>query len=86
MTKESSMSVRDTLERLVWTMVAAFLGASAVGPVIDVSALEAGCTAAVIAAFNYLLLVARARLAVLPSPGEGLPGFPTEGGADGVDR
>jgi hypothetical protein len=77
--------VRDWLERLFWTALAAFLGALSAPPVGDVigldislSALEAAFLAAVSAAVNFLSLVARARLAVLPEPGEGLPGLPVE--------
>ena len=74
------MNFRDTIERLFWTVVAAFLGALAAGPVLSVEldALEAAGVAALGAAVNFLLLVARARLAVLPEPGDGLPGLPTE--------
>lgn len=74
------MNFRDTIERLFWTLLAAFLGALAVGDVIDVSALDAAIAAASGAGVNFLLLVARARLAVLPEPGEGLPGLPTDSG------
>lgn len=71
------MKLRDTAERLFWTLVAAFFGALAVGDVIDVSALDAAIAAAAGGGVNFLLLLARARLAVLPEPGEGLPGLPT---------
>ena len=72
------MHLRDTIERLFWTVVAAFLGALGVGGFIDISTLEAALVAAAGAAVNFLLLVARARLAVLPEPGAGLPGLPVE--------
>lgn len=72
------MNIRDTLERLFWTVVAAFLGSLAFGAVTDLSTIDAAVNAAAAAAVNFLLLVARARLAVLPEPGEGLPGLPTE--------
>lgn len=72
------MNYRDTLERLFWTLVAAFLGALTVSNVIGISAVQAGIAAAASAGANFLLLVARARLSVLPEPGAGLPGLPTD--------
>ncbi len=80
------MNLRDTLERLWWTLLAAFLGALGVGDLLDISTLDAAVTAAAAAGVNFLLIVARARLAVLPDPGAGLPGLPsrapTAGGTD----
>lgn len=80
--------VRDLLERLVWTFVAAFLGSllgapvliaaleAASGATIDVSALQAAVVAALVAGLvataNFVLVIARWRLSVLPNPGEGL--------------
>jgi hypothetical protein len=72
------MNIRDTLERLFWTLVAAFLGALGVSDLIDISALQAALAAAASAGVNFLLLVARARLSVLPNPGDGLPGLPAD--------
>ena len=72
------MKFRDTLERLFWTILAAFLGGLSVGGVIDISTLDAAITASAAAGVNFLLIVARSRLAVLPEPGEGLPGLPTD--------
>lgn len=71
------MKFRDTLERLFWTVFAAFLGALSVSGAVDISAFEAGVIAAAGAGVNFLSLVARWRLSVLPEPGEGLPGLPT---------
>lgn len=71
------MNIRDFAERLAWTLLAAFLGALSVGGLLDISTLDAAIAAAASAGVNFLLLVARARLAVLPEPGEGLPGLPT---------
>lgn len=71
------MKIRDSAERLAWTLLAAFLGALSVGGLLDISTLDAAIAAAASAGVNFLLLVARARLAVLPEPGEGLPGLPT---------
>lgn len=68
------MNARDTLERLFWTMLAAFLGALGVSDAIGITAVQAGIVAAVSAGVNFLLIVARWRLSVLPNPGEGLPG------------
>jgi hypothetical protein len=79
------MNFRDTAERLFWTVVAAFLGALAVGPTVDISTLQAGYVAAAGAGVNFLLLVARARLSVLPEPGEGLPGLRTDEGVTAVE-
>lgn len=72
------MNIRDTAERLFWTLVAAFLGALTVSDLLDITALQAGITAAASAGANFLLLVARSRLSVLPDPGDGLPALPTE--------
>lgn len=72
------MDLRDTLERLFWTVVAAFVGAISVSGIVDISAIDAGIVAAAGAAANFVSLVARWRLSVLPEPGEGLPGLPTD--------
>lgn len=88
------MNLRDTLERLWWTFVAAFAGTLTTSPVllaliealsatptnIDIApigyVLISAAVAGIIAVVNLLALIARARLAVLPSPGDGLPGLP----------
>lgn len=67
------MNLKDTLERLVWTMVAAFLGALGVSDLIDITAWQAGLAAAATAGANFILIIARYRLSVLPNPGDGLP-------------
>lgn len=74
--------LRDLLERLVWTFVAAFLTtflaalAAGAGGAIDLSAIQSAAAAAglagLIAVGNFVLIVARWRLSVLPNPGEGL--------------
>lgn len=69
------MNLRDTIERLFWTIVAAFLGSLMAGAVFDVDVVMAAGMAAFTAGVNFVLLVARARLAVLPDPGRGLPGL-----------
>lgn len=72
------MNLRDSAERLAWTLLAAFLGGLSVGEALDISTMDAAVAATATAGVNFLLLVARARLAVLPEPGEGLPGLPVE--------
>lgn len=66
-------TVRDTIERLFWTFVAAFGGglvAPALVPSIDVSAIQAAALAGVAAVVNAVTLLARWRLSVLPDPGQ----------------
>lgn len=72
--------IRDLLERLVWTFVAAFVGALTGAAVLslDVTALQAAAMAGLGAVANAVLVIARWRLSVLPDPGEGLPGLPVE--------
>lgn len=72
------MQIRDTFERLFWTVLSAFLGALAVGGVVDISTLDAAIAAAAGAGVNFILIVARWRLSVLPEPGDGLPGLPVD--------
>lgn len=73
--------IRDLAERILWTFVAAFLGALTGAAVLslDVTALEAAAMAGLGAVANAVLVIARWRLSVLPNPGEGLPGLPVEG-------
>lgn len=68
------MNPRDTIERLVWTVLAAAGGALAGVPLFDITAWEAAAIAGLSAGVNFVTIVARARLAVLPNPGDGLPG------------
>lgn len=70
--------IRDTLERLFWTVVAAGGGSLIAGPLLGVSAWQAAGVAGLSAGVNFVTILARQRLAVLPSPGEGLPGLPTD--------
>lgn len=74
------MNLRDTLERLLWTFVAAFLGALTGSAVmgLDLDALEVAAVAGLGAVFNAVTLIARWRLSVLPNPGAGLPGLPVD--------
>jgi len=78
------MNVRDMSERLLWTVLAAFLGGLTVGGLVDISALDAALVAGATAGVNFLTIVARARLAVLPDPGAGLPGLRTDDGQSQV--
>lgn len=72
------MKIRDTLERLVWTVIAACLGALPASPVLGEELWKMEAAAAFTAASTFILLVARSRLSVLPEPGAGLPGLATE--------
>lgn len=85
------MKLRDTLERLFWTFVSAFISTLLASPalvalvealsstqaVIEISPLGYAVVAAAVAGLtavaNAVLIIARYRLSVLPSPGEGLP-------------
>lgn len=71
------MKLRDTLERMFWTVVSACLGALPAAPVLNVDLWRMEAGVAFTAASSFLLLVARSRLAVLPDPGSGLPGLAT---------
>ena len=61
-------------ERLVWTFVSAFggtlVGANLIG--MDIDALQVAAIAGLSAVVNAVTQLARWRLSVLPSPGEGL--------------
>lgn len=88
---------RDLAERVFWSFVSGFLGSLLATPVmldvienvakveIDVTTMGAVVISAAFAGFtaaaNAVLVVARWRLSVLPDPGEGLPGLPTDGGS-----
>jgi len=70
-----SPKIRDTIERLFWTFVAAFGGGlvgPALFPAIDVSAVQAAALAGVAAVVNAVTLLARDRLAFLPTPGQAI--------------
>lgn len=72
------MNLKDLAERLLWTVLAAFAGGLTVGGLVDLSTLDAAIVAGASAGVNFLTIVARARLAVLPDPGAGLPGLRTD--------
>lgn len=77
------MSIAQYLEHLFWTVVLAFVNALVAPPILDkipgvelsIDVLGAAVFAAAIAFLEWIILVARVRLAVLPSPGQGLPGL-----------
>lgn len=73
-----SIRIRDLIERVLWTAVAAGLGALVAAPLVDLATLEAAAVAAAAAAVNAVLVIARWRLSVLPDPGGGLPGLRTD--------
>jgi len=66
------MNLRDTAERLVWTVIAAAGGALVGVPVLGVEYWQAAGVAGLSAAVNYLTLLARHHLDALPDPGQGL--------------
>lgn len=72
------MNLRDTIERTVWTFVAAALAALPSAAMLDVAAWKAAAVAGIAAVVNFVLLLARYRLSILPNPGEGLPGLPVK--------
>lgn len=69
------MNIPQTLERLVWTAVAAAGGGLLGGPLLGVAVWQAAGIAALAAVVNFVTLVARERLSILPDPGDGLPGL-----------
>ena len=73
------MNAKDTIERIVWTFVAVALGSLGVNDLLslDLAVWQAAALAGGAAVVNLLTLIARARLAVLPNPGDGIPGLPT---------
>ncbi len=69
----------DLAERLVWTFVAAFTSAlvtpplaQAAGVELSLSPLDAAFLAGASAVVNFITVVARWRLSILPNPGAGL--------------
>lgn len=73
------MNLKDLAERIVWTFISA-AGGTATGAAVfslDLSVWEVAGLAGLGAVVNLVTLVARDRLAVLPSPGGGLPGLHT---------
>ena len=71
----------DMAERMFWTFVAAFMSALVSPPIaqaagIDLSltAMQAALVAGTSAVMNFVTVIARWRLSVLPNPGFGLDG------------
>lgn len=71
------MKIRDTIERVFWSTVAAALGAVPSAALFDVETWKLAASAGVTGAVTAVLVYARYRLKVLPDPGDGLPGLPT---------
>lgn len=80
------MNLRDTAERLFWSVLVAALTNLGSVDFLDIAAWKAASLAGINAAVTMVLLVARSRLSVLPDPGEGLPGLPTEQPVSVADR
>lgn len=78
------MKIRDTIERLFWTVLAAGLGSLAAGPLVGISVWQSAGVTGLTAGVNFLSILARQHTDVLPAPGEGLPGLPTDEGGQGV--
>ena len=87
-----SIKWRDFAERLFWTFVVAFVGtltapgmaelADAIPNIqfsLDITTLDAAFISGVTSVMNAIALFGRARLAVLPDPGEGLPNLRRRG-------
>ena len=71
------MNIRDTLERLVWTFIAGALGAVIGAPLLDLELWQAAAVSGLGDVVALVLIIARRRLSILPDPGAGLPGLPT---------
>lgn len=74
------MKFRDLAERLLWTVVAAALTNLVGTGLVGLDLWQAAALSGINGGFTFLLVVARWRLSVLPDPGAGLPGLPTETG------
>lgn len=72
------MNLRDTAERLFWTVVAAVVGGLSGAALFDFDAWKGAASAGLTAVANFVTILARSRLAALPEPGAGLPGLPVE--------
>lgn len=75
MTDPTRIRVRDLLERILWTAIAAALTAVVGAPILDVEAWRAAAFAAGTSVSTAVLVIARWRLSILPDPGAGLPGI-----------
>lgn len=72
------MNAAAFLERVVWTFVQAFCAGLVGIPLFDIDAWQAAALAGLAAVINVLTQFARYRLSVLPDPGGGLPGLPSD--------
>ena len=72
------MNYRDLAERLVWSVVVAALTNLGSVDLLEIAAWKAAALAGINAAVTFIVIVARTRLSVLPDPGAGLPGLPTD--------
>ena len=80
------MNLRDSAERIFWSVLVAALTNFGSVDFLDIAAWKAAALAGINAAVTFLLLVARTRLSVLPDPGEGLPGLPVDEPVSVADR
>lgn len=80
------MNYRDLAERLFWSVLVAALTNFGSVDFLDIAAWKAAALAGINAGVTMLLLVARSRLAVLPDPGEGLPGLPVDDNVNIAER
>lgn len=76
---DGAVRIADLAERLVWTFVAAFTSAllspplaEAAGRHLSLSVLDSAVLAGASAVVNFVTILARWRLSVLPDPGAGL--------------
>lgn len=72
------MKIRDLIERVAWTAIAAAGANFTAVALLDVAAWKMGIVTGLVAAINAVTVIARWRLSVLPDPGAGLPGLPVD--------
>jgi len=68
----ATVQIRQTVEALVWTIVAAGGSSLIGGPLLGISPWKAAVLAGGAAAVEFISRLARTRLNVLPNPGEGM--------------
>lgn len=71
------MKIRDAAERVFWSGVSGVLGGITMTSLFNVATWKGAAAGGLTAVINAVLVYARARLSVLPAPGQGLPGLPT---------
>jgi hypothetical protein len=69
---DATVQIRNTIEALVWTIVAAGGSSLIGGPLLGIALWKAAAIAGGAAAVEFLTRLARSRLDVLPAPGEGM--------------